>query len=337
MKKLFIKIFAFSFPVLILIGLYFVRDPFKVVYNYDNYYNETEHLRMPLNRDFVSTETLLKHYKRRGFDSYIFGNSRTVAFQASQWGKYIASDRIFHFDASIESLYGVEKKIRLLEKKGIPMSNALFIVDHGLLQKVDNSTGSSYIKDPQLSGESRLSFQLEFIKTFFNPVFLRQYLDYTISGKAKDYMISSGIFENRAKMFDSTTNEINLSRLDSIIDKDVDAYYEFKKEFFYKRDSLVKISDPVINDSQRTLLNNINRILTKNKCVYKIVISPLYDQQKLAPADLQELNNIFGPAHVFDFSGINAITNDIHNYYEDSHYRAHIGATILQRIYAPVR
>ena len=43
----------------------------------------------------------------------------------------------------------------------------------------------------------------------------------------------------------------------------------------------------------------------------KIIISPEYKQIRMNPADVEQLKNIFGSEHVYDFSGINQYTNDI--------------------------
>lgn len=46
---------------------------------------------------------------------------------------------------------------------------------------------------------------------------------------------------------------------------------------------------------------------------------------------MEILKDIFGYENVFDFSGINEYTNDIHNYYERGHYRPILGALLLQK------
>ena len=74
-------------------------------------------------------------------------------------------------------------------------------------------------------------------------------------------------------------------------------------------------------------------ILVKNHTNFKIVISPLYDQRKLNPQDLSRLNEIFGPGHIYDFSGKNSFTGDYHNYYETSHYRLPVTDSIISMIY----
>ncbi len=81
------------------------------------------------------------------------------------------------------------------------------------------------------------------------------------------------------------------------------------------------------------MLNEIIDVFRKQKTEYKIIISPAYDQLKLAPQDKIQLENIFGKENVYDFAGINPITNNYRNYYEHSHYRPHVTKHILSEIY----
>jgi hypothetical protein len=104
-------------------------------------------------------------------------------------------------------------------------------------------------------------------------------------------------------------------------------------KLFYKRDSIQKFSNQSIYDEQEILLKNIQSIFKKNKTDYKIIINPLYDQLKINPKDLKYIRDLFGAENVFDFSGINSITNDYHNYYETSHYRPFVCDSILNVIY----
>ena len=64
-----------------------------------------------------------------------------------------------------------------------------------------------------------------------------------------------------------------------------------------------------------------------------VVVSPLYDQVRLNPSDLAALEDIFGAERVHDYSGVNAITADRHNYYEPYHYRPTVARHIMQEIY----
>jgi hypothetical protein len=80
-------------------------------------------------------------------------------------------------------------------------------------------------------------------------------------------------------------------------------------------------------------MEKISEIFKKQKTNYRIVLYPLYNQFKLNPDDLVKLYEIFGKENVFDYSGINRITNDIHYYYESEHCRPSAGSLILSEIY----
>jgi hypothetical protein len=89
-----------------------------------------------------------------------------------------------------------------------------------------------------------------------------------------------------------------------------------------------------ILENQKAMLSNIKSIANKHHTQLKVVISPLYDQKKLNTDDLKFLQQVFGNSNVFDFSGINSITNDYRNYYENSHYRPSVTKEILKVVYA---
>jgi hypothetical protein len=54
---------------------------------------------------------------------------------------------------------------------------------------------------------------------------------------------------------------------------------------------------------------------------------------KLNPADLKILENAFGNTNVYDYTGINSITNQLKNYYENDHCRPLVGKKIMTEIY----
>jgi hypothetical protein len=55
--------------------------------------------------------------------------------------------------------------------------------------------------------------------------------------------------------------------------------------------------------------------------------------EPLEKKQLDLLYDIFGEENVYDYSGVNTITNEISNYYEASHYRVHIADAILKEMY----
>jgi hypothetical protein len=257
-------------------------------------------------------------------------------YQIDTWKNYIGADRdkCYHFDASAESIFGIAKKLQFLAAQKVKVRNALFVIDNGALNKADNSAGHIFVKAPCISGESTIAFQVDFLKDFFDYDFLRALMDFKITGKIKDYMTKDFLLDDRPFFYDYVTNEVQLSSYNALIQKDTAAYYGSRRGIFYARDTTVqKISAPVIKKEQLKLLHEIKEALNANQTSYKIVISPLYDQKKLNPADLQILQQLFGSNNVFDFSGINSFTNSRYNYYETSHYRPPIADSIMKIVY----
>ena len=333
MKRFLAKLLIFLSPFLVVVALYFIKDPFKVLYHYKSYYENGKPLYIVVNRDYVSKETFDNNYPKYNYDSYIFGNSRSGFYQVSEWQKHINSVNTFHFDASGESVYGIEKKLQYLDDKGAGILNALFIMDAEILSQAENNKTYLYIKHPELSGQSRLSYQFYFFKSYLDPAFLCAYLDFTITGKVKPYMKEGNTIDDRILDYDLQHNEMYLGQFDEVILRNPDSFYLARKDIFYNRDTMNHHSPPVIKEKQLILLNRIKQILSIHHTNYKIVISPLYDQKKLNELDRQQLVKIFGSGNVFDFSGVNEITGNIRNYYEDSHYLPAVANKIMDSIY----
>ena len=335
--RLFIvKLLIFSIPFLFFVGFYFYLDPFKVVKHYESYYHSGRPNYISLNKDFISTENWVNHHAQYDYDSYIFGNSRSMFYQIGTWKNYISADsaKCYHFDASGESIYGIAGKFRFLAAQHARLRNVLIVMDAGALNKADNSAGHLFLKDPRISGQNRVAFQTDMLKDFFDFDFLRALLDFKWSGKIKDYMTKDFLLDDKPFSYDYVTNEVRMDYYEEMIRKNPADYYVPRADIFYPRDSTFQaVSDAVIRPPQLQLLDTIRRILQENHSNFRIVISPLYDQKKINPADLQTLRKLFGENNVFDFSGINEITRNKYNYYEVSHYRPFIADKIMRIIY----
>ena len=178
--KLSLKLLLVLMPLLLPVLVYVVFDPFEVLRKYDRHYNDP---RIVYNRDYNTTETFMSNYVKQGYDSFIFGNSRSLAFHCRDWNRYIKAKSVYHFDASAESLYGIYKKIIFLDERGVNLKNCLLILDDVALAKSDNHKGHIAIKHPKVSRESALDFHLEFLRAFMTPRFLTGFLDYKIRNR----------------------------------------------------------------------------------------------------------------------------------------------------------
>jgi hypothetical protein len=322
------KILLILLPLIVMLAVYLAFDPFEVVYRYKSHYNDP---RINYNWDYNQTETLIRNYADRKYDSFIFGSSRSIAFLTEDWSRFIGSSRTLHFAAMNESLYGVHRKVLFLSKERMPIRNALVILDTQLMSMYANSTGHLFIKHPEVSGESPLTFHLTFFRAFMDIPYFIGYLDYKLTGKVRP------VFQKKfgeSLRYDPVTGDKIQDKLEKSIAENSEKYYKERSSVFYPRDVSKPVhAAPVLQDIQVGMLREMRKVFDDNRTDYRIVISPNYDQKYLSRVDLARLQEIFGADRVYDYSGINRFTRDIHNYYEDSHYRPLVARQILAEIY----
>lgn len=329
MKRFIKYCFLFSLPFLFFIVGYIVVDPFKVIRHYNLYYTSDDCI--GINRGYVSTMHYINHKDVCHYDSFIFGNSRSLAFHGKEWKKYLPESTVcYHFDESGGSVGGILYKIVFINKVGC-LKNVLLVVDYQLLAN-NEQIGHLFSLPPVLNNNSgALKFHWENFTAFYDMNFLRAFVDFKLWHKYKQYMGWLITDPQKRTIYNPVNNELYSVSEESI---ERDEYFddEHIKVFEGKQfpDSIAKI---VINEERLEMLKSIKDVFVQQNTNYKIVISPLYDQVKLNPCDLQVLIDIFGQDNVFDFSGVNQWNVDFHNYYEDSHYRPCVANEIMEIVY----
>lgn len=261
-------------------------------------------------------------------------------FLKKEWSKYTQDTGIFHWDASGETLFGIEKKLNFLDKNNKDLKNVLVVIDPLSLCGVTNRRGHLYITDYRTTGQNYFAFQFECMQDFFDPEFLQAWLKEMLSvnsGKAENANVDK--FDNiycDTFTYDKITNELTYYSFDKMLSENEKKYYEvrIKNKVFFDRPTVVRYHKPYINTAQKVLLNNMNRIFKDHTTNFKIVISPAFDQVKLDTNDLKYLKGLFGKDRIYDFSGINDLNMDIHNFY-DVHYKASVANRVMDIIYSP--
>ncbi len=337
MRKFLKKFFGFSsvflIPLFVLMAIYLSMDPFKVVFSRETYFSSINPPNIELNKDFVSTYTFINNSKKISYNSFIFGNSRSIFYEIDDWKKFIDNEKgCFHFDASGEAIYAMHKKFVFLKDKNVSMDNCLIILDFATLKQIEPKSGHlSIIAPPLVNYSNWLDFHKTFFEAFVTPNFFFALMDFKLNGKVKPYMTKDHLIDERTFLYDFKTNQMRFQEFENMISKGT-YYTEKRKSVFYERPEQERISEPIISDKQKVLLEEMAQILKEKKSNVRIVINPLYDQKKLNPNDLKQLKRIFGNV-VYDFSGKNHITQDFTNYYETSHYRPHIALEVMRTIY----
>lgn len=340
MKKFLINIIGFALisvmPLLILLIPYLSLDPFKVIKAYGTFYNPNVKGSAGLNRAYIRTIIFLKNCKKTNttYNSFIFGNSRSMFYQVSDWKKHLSPEsNCYHFNAPGEALWALNKKIEFLDNQGLEIKNALLILDYAILTQDNPKSGHLDITTPVLGNNSNIiDFHLTLLRAFLSPKFLYAFIDFRTSGAAKPYMKKNNIFCDAPINYASDTNEVRWDYSEDLIRKNL--YYTPERlSVFNDRDTIQSYSSVSIEENQKVIFSNIHRIFKKHNTKVKIAISPSYDQIKLNKADLSYLKYLFGRENVYDFSGINEFTNDYRNYYDQWHYRPHVSREIIEEIY----
>ena len=324
--KLLLKAFLLTLPFSAVVGSYLVLDPFQVLYHYDAYATQV----IP-NRDYVSTQLFVDNYPQQRYQSFILGNSRTLAFTVHDWAKYTHDPSGFHYDALAESLFGVWKKLQFLESQGAELKNVLIICDPQLLAQTRDIDSHLFRKDPRLTGELPFRFQLSFFRAYLARFFFFHYWKLKLTGQVTPGM--EDLFNTRGGGIAPITNDMLLTEVEQQIAADSVGFYAHNPGL-PPRPARPPVSPAVIGPEAKQQLAAIRTILARHHANYHFVISPLYSQEALNPADLAYLVRTVGQAHIHNFSGVNEFTSHPGYYYEASHYRPLVGRKIMRLIYA---
>lgn len=330
MKKTFalflLKCVLLILPFLTLLGLYFYDDPFEVLHEYKDYYKSP----VAVNEGYVGWQYYRMQRDSVKYNSFLLGNSCTMAFQAKDWEKYIPGGRAIRLYGSAERLGNIYRKVRALDAVQDSIANMIILLDYATLKQTQIGNISTHVLHPEVTGQSNWEFQMCFLQTFFNPDFWVPYVDYRVTGRYKRYM--RGVINREEVERNCRSNDVYNPREKEIADYG-ESYWERHKKEFPERDTVRKVSPPIIMKKQFDMLSEMRDIFVKHGTNCKILINPKYDQVRLNPSDLKQLQDIFGVANVFDFSGVNEFTSDVHNYYEKGHYRPLLGRKILEAMY----
>ncbi len=337
MKKYLLKLAIFLSPFLIVIATYLLQDPFKVLYHYDKYFVPYGTIHIQLDKDFVSTQNFINKYDVFHYDSYIFGNSRSMYYPIEEWKKYVQGSSFYHFDASGENLIGIERKVQFLANRNVPIKNALFVIDAKVLMDTICAQNPVRAEHPALSGQNWLAFQQIFFKSFSDPNFLMSYYQLLLTKRFTPKM-SKTLLNIEGGYYNDTTNEIFFNGLDAAIARNADSFYNARMDRFNTRiHDTDRAQMQNIDSGKLKMLTRIKNILVKDNTNYKFIISPGYNQLPMSKNDVKILKELFGENNVYDFTGVNDITSDFHSYFDETHYRPFVAVRLLDSVYHHMR
>lgn len=331
MKKFLTRILlVFGISIIMLVTVYVVTDPFKMIKPFSfQYFDAT-------NRDYISSELFLRNNPTYHYNSFIFGSSRCCGLNSYHWKHYLPDDaRQFVFQGWGESLTGIEQKIDYLDKNGNEITNAIVLLDiPGTFSMEQLPRKALSIKHYRFSGQSRLAFQTIMFYNFLQKPSkwvssIKQFVKQSQSVFSADTI--SNDWESGNKNLDISI----VPRKDSLQNCSSISRNVFLKEIENKTDDDLQESKQLITDGFLCQLIHIKEVFDKHRTDYRIVISPAYcyTHPKINSKDLDILQGLFGKDRVFDYSGKNDITTDCYNFSDPNHFGLSVGWQIIEDIY----
>lgn len=322
------KLFLLFVPFLPLVIIYFYYDPDMILHKYKRF-DETK---VFLKEAHVGWQNYIQNRDSIDYNSFIMGNSCTMAFKTQAWEKYLndKSKAVRFFD-NAETIGGVFQKMQVLDSVGAKLDNVLVVIDRNSLIDTNPLNSTNHLFSPEVAGISRMEFNLRFLQEFLYPSRALAYAEYVITGKYSSRM--SGVIHNGDAIREPYTNNFINPREQEISKKGESYWADHKREFRKKRINAGKEEKAVVFNAQLDLLNRMNVLCKKHNTNIKIIVGPDYYQKRINQADITKMKEIFGDEAVWDFTGINKYTVDIHNYYDPGHYRPFIGEQLLEIIY----
>ncbi|HEY1047552.1 MAG TPA: hypothetical protein VGF79_13995 [Bacteroidia bacterium] len=336
MKKFLKKTFILAFiPLFVLLLAAIIWDPFKVFWNYEDYYANTV---IDSNRELVCKKMFLSKSDHKNVNAFIIGSSRSQAFKVKDWMGVMAANgqanlNGFHFDGNDLGLYRMNHLIRYLIDQTNKIEHILLVLDHSSFKEVGPREELLFKEAPGISEGTGFDFYYTTLTSSLNKYFLMDNIEYGLTGKYKESMARSLLKLKYPATSDVQTGDIFYG-LEREIKEDSMKYYNtlMQRGVFYKRE-VGKVSKPMLEKEQLRLLNEIKTMITEHQIDLRIVISPLYDNIKFNPQDKKTLEILFGSGKVFDYSANEQFTSSIGNYYENSHFRPEVARQILKLVY----
>jgi hypothetical protein len=266
------------------------------------------------------------------YNSFIFSSSRGTTIYGCYLNSLIPNSQFFHFANWNETVGGIYDKLRFLDSMHYDIKNVVMYLDTDRTFEGDGS--ANLINNHYLvTQQDKLTYYFSHFRFFFS----RPSVD-----KVKILMgrtPSQEMYPNWHS--DPSTNDPKHICADSILEdygnrtlskKDSVAIDSLLlDDFLYKRSAKQTYKNKQISETEKKTLIKIKELLDKHDTNYIVVITPLYDQLKFHNEDIDILNSVFSD-HMYDFSGINEITDNPYNYPDRVHFRPWISKMIIDSV-----
>ena len=337
MKRFVLLSLLALLPVLLMVAIYIIRDPFHVIKPYNGSINNTaDTVQLTVNTGYFSTEAFKYFEPTRHYDSFIMGSSLSGYYRIQDWVRHLPdSVSAFHFNASRETLIGIRNKLNYLVANGATIKHVLIVMEDEMLKRQPIDQDVLFVQHPQTA--SNVSWW-EFHQLYFNAFRHPELAAYTIWPNATTTRLAleKGYATTDIPDRIEELNEGYYGWADSIIDCNPEAFFTPEHLARYAQPMRLMPCPDKITPTVESLLNDIATILRNQGTDYQIIIPPHYAWEPISSHDLYMLELIFGLQRVHDYSHDPELGTDLHYYYDDGHLIARECARLMDSAYHAV-
>ena len=336
MKRFVLRSLVALLPVLLLVALYVIKDPFRVLRPGDGAATPVDTVALTVNTGYQSVETFKRHNAELHYDSFIFGSSLSGYYRVGDWKKHLPEGASpIHFNASRETLQGILNKLHFLASRGVHVAHALIVMEDEMLQRKPLDSDVLYVQHPQTT--PKVSWW-EFHQLYFNAFRHPELVAFTLwpSQATARLVLERGYATTDIPDRIEPVNESYYAWADSLISVDAGAFYTSAHLAKYSHPLRKQPCTDKVTPAVEDLLRQIARALKEQGTDYQIIIPPHYATEAISSADLFALESIFGNERVHDYSHDPVMGGDLHYYYDDGHLIASVCAQLMDSAYAAV-
>lgn len=320
LKKFILRTILASLMLLPIPLIYLVADPFRVLPG--SYPYKTNNSNISFNRGYLSTLAYLEGRKKDRYDSFILGNSQCQMIDICKFEDSLTTPgKALQFDASLETIEGVCRKIRLIKNNGDTIRNMVI----GLYAYLDGVPEESIpFRLPwQTTDESMLGFQW---------YYFTQFLRYELFLETVEFLIYDRQTSDIGIVFSFCNDSVDI-RHNIFFSSEAEKYYDKNSgrglSPVYDPDRFTEVGSP-ITAAQVEMLREIKVNLEGTNHLF--VIYPRGDMKCPSKENLQTLREIFGDSHVLDLSRFpDAYTGEM-TFYDSVHFTRKVGRIITDSI-----
>ena len=277
----------------------------------------------------ISTKKLLSSDKK--YNSFIFGSSRSCSIYGCYLESKIPDSKFFHYANWNEPIGGILAKLRYLDAQNYDLKNVVMYIDTDYT--FDGKAEASPMDHYLILGESKFYYYYKHLISFFTNFSTEKLKILMGEGEKVSSFVNSKLDVN-TNDFNHVCSAEEIKKY-SYVQSNGDYKHRLdslkKAGFMYERPRIQPYRSSQISEEEEVMIKEIAIILDKHNTQYTVVLTPLYDQQKLSKKDFNILKKYF-KNNLHDFSGKNKYTEDFYNYPDRIHFQNYISKEIMDSV-----